>query len=197
MKFSFVKEHRNRWTVSVICRVLKVARSGFYAWLKRKPSARQIRQEQLLTKIRQVHQENRDLYGSPRVYRSLLIDGEVVSRNTVAKLMRQANIRAKRPKRYVPRTTDSRHSKPVADNLLERDFEASQPNRKWLADITYVPTDQGWLFLAAVLDCFSRKVVGWAMDQRMTADLVIDALKMALLHRQPDGNLIPQTNAFN
>ena len=190
MKFAFVKEHRRRWPVRTICRVLKLARSGFYAWLARKPSARQLRHEKLLAKIRQVHQENRQLYGSPRVHRGLLIDGEVVSRNTVAKLMRQANIRAKRPKRYVPRTTDSRHGKPVADNLLERDFEASQPNSKWLADITYVPTDQGWLFLAAVLDCFSRRIVGWAMSECMTADLVIDALKMALLHRQPAGDLI-------
>ena len=190
MKFVFVKEHRKTWPVRTICRVLKVARSGFYAWLKRKPSARQVRQQKLLAKIKVVHQENRELYGSPRVYRALLIDGEVVSRNTVAKLMRQENIRAKRPKRYVPRTTDSKHNQPVAKNLLERDFQASQPNSKWLADITYVPTDQGWLFLAAVLDCFSRKIVGWAMSESMTADLVIDALKMALLHRQPDGDLI-------
>jgi putative transposase len=190
VKFVFVKKHRKRWPVRTICRVLKVARSGFYAWLKCKPSARQVRQQKLIEKIKIVHQENRELYGSPRVYRALLIDGEVVSRNTVAKLMRQQNIRAKRPKRYVPRTTDSRHNKPVADNLLERDFAADEPNSKWLADITYVPTDQGWLFCAVVLDCFSRKVVGWSMSESMAADLVIDALNMALKHRQPDGNLI-------
>lgn len=190
MKFAFVKEHRTRWPVRVICRVLKVARSGFYAWLKRKPSSRQIRQQKLLEKIKAKHLENRQLYGSPRVHRALLIDGEVVCRHTVAKLMRQAKIRAKTRRRFVPRTTDSNHCKPVADNLLERDFTASEPNRKWVADITYVPTDEGWLFCAAVLDCFSRRIVGWAMSDSMPTDLVSDALKMALLHRQPGGDLI-------
>jgi putative transposase len=124
------------------------------------------------------------------VHRALLIDGEHVSRNTVAKLMRRAKIRAKTKRRFVPRTTDSRHGKPVADNLLGRDFTASEPNRKWLADITYVPTDQGWLFCAGVLDCFSRRIVGWAMCDQMPTDLVADALKMALLHRTPDAELI-------
>jgi len=190
VKFAFVKEHRTRWPVRVICRVLKVARSGFYAWLKRKPSSRQIRQQKLLEKIKAKHLENRQLYGSPRVHRALLIDGEVVCRHTVAKLMRQAKIRAKTRRRFVPRTTDSNHCKPVADNLLERDFTASEPNRKWVADITYVPTDEGWLFCAAVLDCFSRRIVGWAMSDSMPTDLVSDALKMALLHRQPGGDLI-------
>jgi transposase InsO family protein len=170
--------------------VLKVTRGGFYLWKKRKPSARQIRQQNLLKKIRIKHRENRELYGSPRVHRALLIDGEVVSRNTVAKLMRQAKIRAKTRRRYVPRTTDSRHRKPVANNLLARDFEAPAPNQKWLADITYIPTDEGWLFLAGVLDCFSRKIVGWAMCDGMPSDLVSDALKMALLHRQPDQDLL-------
>ena len=188
MKFAFVKEHRTRWPVSVICRVLKVARGGFYAWLKRKPSARQLRQQDLLAKIRVAHAENRELYGSPRVHRALRIGGETVSRNTVAKLMRQAKIRAKRRRRYVPRTTDSRHAKPVADNTLARDFAADAADRKWLADITYVPTAQGWLYVAAVLDCFSRKVVGWSMADHMETDLVSDALKMALHHRQPDGH---------
>lgn len=190
MKFAFVKEHRKRWPVRVICRVLKVARSGFYAWLKRKPSARQIRQQKLLEKIKAKHLENRELYGSPRVHRALLIDGEQVSRNTVAKLMRQAKIRAKSKRRFVPRTTDSGHQQPVADNVLDRDFTAAEPNQKWLADITYIDTDEGWLFCAAVLDCFSRKIVGWAMCDGMPTDLVADALKMALLHRQPGGHLI-------
>ena len=198
MKFAFVKDHRtrrggrspDRWPVRVICRVLKVARSGFYAWLKRKPSRRQVHQQKLLEKIQVVHRENRELYGSPRVHRALLIDGELVCRNTVARLMRQAKIRAKTRRRFVPRTTDSTHQKPVADNLLQRDFTAGEPNRKWVADITYVPTDEGWLFLAAVLDCFSRKIVGWAMCETMPADLVVDALKMALIHREPGEDLI-------
>jgi putative transposase len=195
VKFAFVKEHRSCWPVRVMCRVLKVARAGFYAWLKRGPSRRQIRQQKLLQKIKTKHLENRELYGSPRVHRALLIDGELVCRNTVAKLMRQAKLHAKsrRRRRFVPRTTDSTHGKPIAQNLLERDFAASEPNRKWVADITYVPTDESWLFLAAVLDCYSRKIVGWAMSAGMPSDLVADALKMALLHRQPgssSGDLI-------
>lgn len=185
MKFAFVRDHRKRWRISVMCRVLKVARSGFYAWCKRPVSARAKRNEQLLAKIRQAHRENRELYGSPRVHRALLIDGEVVSRNTVAKLMRQAKIRAKSRRRFVPRTTNSVHQKPVADNKLNRDFAASTPNQKWLADITYVPTEQGWLYLSAVLDVFSRKIVGWSMADHLETDLPADALKMALLRRGP------------
>lgn len=188
MKFRFVKDHRRLWPVTVICHVLKVTRSGFYAWLKRKPSARQIRQEELLIKIRVAHAQNHELYGSPRVHRALLIDGELVSRNTVAKLMRQAKIRAKTRRRFVPRTTDSTHAQPIAGNVLNRDFTAESVNRKWLADITYVPTGEGWLYLAAVLDCFSRKLVGWAMAEHMETDLVAEALKMALVHRRPDGD---------
>jgi putative transposase len=190
VKYAFIKDHRRRWPVRVMCDVLKVWHSGFYAWLKRKPSRRQVHQEKLLAKIKIKHLENRELYGSPRVHRALLIDGEVVCRNTVAKLMRRAKIRAKTRRRFVPRTTDSTHHKPIADNLLARNFEATEPNRKWLADITYVDTDEGWLFCAAVLDCFSRRIVGWAMSDGMPTDLVADALKMALLHRQPDGDLI-------
>ena len=187
MRYAFVREHRRRWPVGVMCRVLKVSRGGFYAWHKRPPSPRARRQEQLLKKIRKVHQENRELYGYPRVHRALLIDGEVVSRNTVARLMRIAKIRAKVRKRYVPRTTDSRHDRPVAKNLLGRDFTAAAPNQKWLADITCVPTGEGWLYVAAVLDVYSRKIIGWSMARHMETDLVADALQMALQHRRPSG----------
>lgn len=190
MKFEFVQDHRRRWPVGTMCRVLKVSRSGFYRWQGRKPSARQIRREELLERIRIAHRQNQELYGSPRIHRVLLIGGQVVSRNTVAKLMRQAKIRAKTRRKFVPRTTDSRHHQPVAANLLARDFTAQAPDRKWVADITYVPTRQGWLYVAAVLDCFSRKIVGWAMDDQMPADLVSDALKMALYSRRPGRGLI-------
>ena len=187
MRFGFIRAHRRRWPVGVMCRVLKVSRSGFYAWRRRPPSRRAQREEQLLKKIRQVHEESRGRYGYPRAHRALLIDGESVSRNTVAKLMRKEKIRAKTRKRYIPRTTDSRHDKPVADNLLQRDFATEAPNRKWMADITYVQTEQGWLYLAAVLDAFSRRVVGWSMNDHMESELVSDALKMALTHRCPAG----------
>ncbi len=190
MKFAFVEEHRKRWPAGITCRVLRVSRSGYYAWRtrrKRSPSPRRQRQDKLLAKIRVAHQVNRELYGSPRVHRALLIDGEVVCRNTVAKLMRQAKIRAKTKRKFVPRTTDSTHRQPVAANLLARDFAADSANRKWVADITYVPTGEGWLYLAAVLDCFSRKIVGWAMEDHMETDLVSNALKMALHHQRPAG----------
>lgn len=190
MKFAFIKEHRRTWPVVAICRVLKVSRSGFFAWLKRPVSKRQRRQEELIEKIRAVHQENRELYGSPRVYRSLLIDGQIVCRNTVAKLMRQANIQARTRRRFVPRTTDSTHRQPVAVNALDRNFTAPAPDRKWVADITYVPTAQGWLYLAAVLDLFSRKIVGWSMADHMKTDLVSDALQMALGRRDPKQGLL-------
>jgi putative transposase len=183
VKFSFIREHRRRWPVAAICRVLKVSRSGFFAWLKRPASKRQRRRQELIEKIRAAHQENREFYGSPRVHRALLIDGEVVSRNTVAKLMRQEKIRARNKRKFVPRTTDSRHEHPIADNLLDRQFQSSGPDCKWVADITYVPTDQGWLYLAGVLDCFSRKIVGWSMADHMETSLVSEALQMALIHR--------------
>ena len=190
MKFAFIKEHRCRWPVGVMCRVLKVSRSGFFAWLKRPVSARHRRQEQLIEKIRLVHQQNRELYGSPRVHRALLIEGQLVCRNTVARLMRLAKIRAKSRRRFVPRTTDSSHQQPVAENLLNREFAASAPDRKWVADITYVPTQEGWLYVAAVLDVFSRKIVGWSMAEHMRVDLVSDALQMALQRRCPSDGLL-------
>ena len=190
MKFAFVKEHRKQWPVAAICRVLKVSRSGFFAWSRRPPSQRQRRQEELLRKIKQVHQENRELYGSPRVHRALLIDGQSVSRNTVAKLMRQEKIRARTKRRFVPRTTDSTHQQPVARNLLDRNFTAERPDRKWVADITYVPTQEGWLYVAAVLDLFSRRIVGWSMANHMQTDLVSDALQMALQQRSPAAGLL-------
>jgi transposase InsO family protein len=187
VKFVFIEEHQQRWPVQTSARVLKVSRSGYYAWLKRETSARSQRNDELLAKIRKVHQENQELYGSPRVHRALLIDGEIVSRNTVAKLMRQDKIRAKSKRRFIPRTTDSAHTKPVADNTLGRDFAASARDRKWLADVTYVPTEQGWLYLAAVLDCYSRKIVGWSMADHLETDLAAAALEMALLQRDPRG----------
>jgi len=190
VKYAFVRENHRRWPVGVMCRVLLVSRSGYYGWRNRPASRRRQRREALVAKIRIAHQENRQLYGSPRIHRALLIDGESVSRNTVAKLMREANIRAKQRRRFVPRTTDSAHQKPVAGNILDRDFTASKPDRKWAADITYVPTDQGWLYVAAILDVHSRKIVGWSMADHMESELVIDALRMALHHRQPGEGLL-------
>lgn len=194
MRFAFIKENRTTWPVSVMCCVLQVSRSGFFAWLKRPPSLRSKRQEELMEKIKKAYLENRELYGSPRLYRALLIDGVIVCRNTVAKLMRKEKIRAKNKRRFVPRTTDSRHEKPVAPNLLERDFTAAKVDCKWVGDITYIATAQGWLYVAAVMDLFSRKIIGWAMADHMQTDLVSDALKMAIEQRRPNESLLHHTD---
>lgn len=190
MKFAFVKEHRRVWPVGVICRVLGVTRSGFYAWMRREPSARQLRREELAEKIIAAHQANRRVYGSPRIHRELVAGGEKVCRNTVARIMKQRKIRGRIRRRYVPRTTDSRHGQAVAWNVLDRQFNAERINSKWVADLTYVPTQQGWLYLAAVMDLCSRRIVGWSMADHMRVELAADALKMALAWRRPANELL-------
>jgi len=190
VKFAFVKEHRRVWPVGVICRVLGVTRSGFYAWMRRKPSARQLRREDLAKKIIAAHQANPRVYGSPRIHRELVAGGEKVCRHTVARIMSQRRIRARIRRKYVPRTTDSRHQQAVARNVLDRQFNTDRTNSKWVADITYVPTQQGWLYLAVVMDLCSRRIVGWSMADHMRVELAADALKMAIAGRQPADELL-------
>lgn len=190
MKFRFIQEQLQQFPIEAACDVLQVSRSGYYAWRDRPQSEQANRREQLTRKIQVVHQQNLRVYGSPRVCLALQAQGERVCENTVAKVMRQQGIRAKTKKKFVPRTTDSVHEQPVADNLLNREFAAEGPNRKWATDITYIPTDEGWLYLAGVLDLFSRKVVGWAMADHMRTELVSDALQMAILHRRPGQGLL-------
>ena len=141
-------------------------------------------------KIRQVHEQNRKVYGSPRVCRALAAQGESVSENTVADIMKERQIRAKRKRKFVPRTTDSAHQQPIADNVLDRQFNAALPDQKWAADITYIPTDEGWLYLAGVLDLCSRRIVGWSMADHMRVTLASDALNMALARRRPGEGLL-------
>ena len=172
------------------CIVLKVSRSGYYAWLRREPSARQRRHEELAEQIAKVHQANRGVYGSPRVYQVLNSQGQRICENTVAKIMREQELRAKVKRRFVPRTTDSDHENPIAPNVLDRQFTAEAPNHRWVADITYIPTDEGWLYLAGVLDLYSRKIVGWSMADHLGCELVADALVMGLLRRQPSADLL-------
>ena len=172
-----------------MCKVLGIARQSYYAWRKREPSQRQQENQQLLEEIKEIHEESRCTYGSPRIHRTLKARGHTVGRGRVARLMRENGIRAVQ-KRSSRRTTDSNHNFPVADNLLERDFSATRPNQVWLADITYVRTTEGWLYLAAVLDAYSRKIVGWAMDRTMSRKLCIDALTMAISNRQPSRPLV-------
>jgi transposase InsO family protein len=168
--------------VALLCRALGVSRSGYYAWRKRQPSAAEVRREELTEEIATIHAEVKGRYGSPRIHAELVARGCACCVNFVAKLMRGAGIAAK-TKRKFRQTTDSNHSMPVAENVLDRQFDPEEPNARWCADITYVPTREGWLYLAVVEDLFSRKVVGWSMDQTMTSRLVVDALEMALARR--------------
>ena len=190
MKYAWIAAHRNVFEITQMCRVLDVGVSAFYASLKRPQSARKLRREELLSQIRNAHRESRETYGSPRVFEELKAQGVKVCRNTVAKIMSQERIRARMVKRYVPKTTDSRHAHAVAENILDRDFRAEAANQKWVADITYIATDEGWLYMAAVLDLHSRRVVGWSMGEQMRAELVKDALKMAVARRKPGKGLL-------
>jgi putative transposase len=177
-----VKKHQNQYPVEVLCKVLGVSRSGFYKWLGRCPSKRSVRREKLLMEIKTVHKESHGNYGSPRVHEQLKLNGTHCNRKTVEKLMSKNGIRSKTKRRFKA-TTNSKHNKPVAENLLNREFHAAEPDQKWVSDVTYVWTDEGWLYLAVFIDLFSRMVVGWSMSSRMTEDLVIDALRMGLMTR--------------
>jgi transposase InsO family protein len=191
VKFAFIQEHLStQFSLAVVCEVLEVSRSGYYAWRKRPQSLRERRREELAEKIQQVHEENRKVYGSPRVCQALKAQGESVCENTVADIMKQRQIRAKSKRKFVPSTTNSKHRQPITDNLLDRQFEALLPNQKWAVDITYIPTDEGWMYLAGVIDLCSRKIVGWSMADHMRVDLVSDALKMAIARRNPGEGLL-------
>jgi len=182
------------WPLSVLCSVLGVARSGFYAWGKRSVSRRRQRQEQLVEAMREIHgQRHKRSYGSPRMQRELVAQGHRVSENTVARLMRQRGLRATTARKF-RHTTDSNHRLPVAQNVLDRQFEASGPNEKWVSDITYVWTDEGWLYLAAVEDLYSRKVVGWSLGERLTSELVNEALRMAIGRQLPMVDLLAHSD---
>lgn len=165
-----------------MCKKLGVSTSGYYAWLSRRPSARSIANEQLLAQVREVRHGHAKNYGSPRVFRALRKAGCRAGRHRVARLMRTHGIFVRQKRRWV-KTTDSQHSLPVAPNLLAREFTALAPNTRWVGDISYIPTDEGWLFLAVVLDLFSRRVVGWSMDDNMRTPLVTKALTMAVEQR--------------
>jgi len=189
LRFEFIEQHREEWPIAVMCRVLEVSRSGFYAWKKRPESARSQRQQELVSEMQVIHAD-RDMknYGSPRMRDELVSRGHVVSENTVARLMRERGLRAAGSRKFRV-TTDSKHSLPVAKNVLNREFEPGSADRVWLSDITYIWTREGWLYLACVLDAYSRKVVGWSMSERMTKELVLDALRMALGRRRLDGEV--------
>jgi transposase InsO family protein len=193
VKFDFIRTEKARHAVRTLCRVLEVSRSGFYAWCSRAASKRAVEDRRLMAQIEAVFAEHRARYGSPRITRELRAKGVRVGRHRVRRLMRLGALRTRRRRRWV-RTTDSRHAHPVAPNLLARQFTVEAPNRVWAADITYLPTRQGWLYLAVVVDLFSRAVVGWSMSRRIDQKLTLDALESALLRRKPRRGLIAHSD---
>jgi transposase InsO family protein len=190
VKFAFIRDHQGEFPVELLCDVLKVSRSGYYAWTKRPPCAQTTRRAELVGRIREIHQANRGVYGSPRIHRELDAQGIACSENTVAKLMRQEEIRSKAKRRFVVKTTDSRHDHPVAENTLAREFYPAKPDTVWVADLTYVPTSEGWVYLATVIDLCTRMVVGWSTATHLRAELACDALRMALTSRKPKRGLL-------
>ena len=175
--------------VGLMCMTLEVSRSGFYAWLGRDPSHRGQENAMIRMKMRDIHKRSRETYGSPRMQAALAAEGIHVSVNRVARLMREDGLCAKTKRRFKA-TTQSKHDLPVAENLLDQDFTIDRPNAVWVSDITYIPTDQGWLYLATTIDLYSRRVVGWAMEAHMKTDLVLAALAMAIGTRDPGPGLL-------
>lgn len=189
MKYAFIEQHRQLFPVSRLCAVLGVSPSGYYAARGRQPGQRSQANQRLALHIRVAHRASRQTYGYRRIYHELRAQGMTVGRHRIARLMRELGVQAKGRRPY-KRTTRANPQHPVASNHLQRDFSASQPNQKWVVDITYIATGQGWLYLAVVMDLFSRKIVGWSMDTRMKTDLVATALQMALRQRRPSSDLL-------
>jgi len=182
MRYRFIEAEKARFPVRWLCQVLRVSRSGFYDWRTRPLSAGARETQRLQLKIRVIHRASRRTYGSPRILSALRDAGESCGRHRVARIMRLAGIRAKTVRKFRA-TTNTKHRHPIAANLLAQDFTAARIDQRWVSDITYIPTREGWLYLAVVMDLYSRAIVGWAIDKRMTAQLVRDALTMALWRR--------------
>ncbi len=197
MKYAWIARHKTYWPITLACEVLQVSASGYFEHWRRKDASkpsraganRRISDEALLVHIRSIHAEVKQEYGWPTMCKELVARGIRVGKERVRKLMQRHGIKAKGKRKFVV-TTDSKHDLPIAPNLLSRDFRADRPNQKWTSDITYIATDEGWLYLAAVIDLFSRQVVGWSMQAHMQARLVTDALRMAWFRRRPAPGLI-------
>jgi len=184
-----MKDHRSIFPLPLMCRTLGVSRSGYYAWHKRQPSVRFQRRSLLRTAIRTAHEASRQRYGSPRIAAALKRSGVACCENTVARIMRSDGLAAKGKRRFKA-TTDSSHDLPTAPNRLNRCFEQKRPNQAWTSDITFIATEEGWLYLATEMDLYSRKIVGWALSDRLTTDLVAGALRMAIERRRPSAGLM-------
>lgn len=189
MRYCAIQEHDRRYPIRLMCRALAVSPAGYYAWRSRPESHRAVSARTLLSAIRVIHQESRETYGSPSIWDALLKQGHGVGEHRVARLMRQHGIRAKTVKKWRA-TTQSHHRFPVAANTLNRQFTVEYPNRVWAGDLTYIWTAEGWLYLAVVLDLYSRAVIGWAMGVRLTVDLAERALTLALANRTPTAGLL-------
>lgn len=193
MTFRFIEDHRHHWPVHLLCETLEVSTAGYYAWRQRPTSSQEQRRTALVAEIRAIHAETKARYGSPRIHAELTARGQDCCVNTVAKLMHDHDIRAKTARKFRC-TTDSNHHLPVADNVLDRQFNPSEANEIWVADITYIPTREGWLYLAAVEDLFSRRVVGWSIAEHLESRLVVDALELAVQRRLPGEGLLAHSD---
>jgi len=190
MRYRFIETHKKVWPINVMCSVLNVSSSGYYGWTHRRPSRRALANDILDSHIRQVFSAHKQRYGAPRIADEVNGQGLSCSENRVARRMRVLGIQGIQSKKFKV-TTDSNHDKPVAEDLINQNFTASRANQKWVSDITYVWTDEGWLYLAVVMDLYSRAIVGWSMNRRMTQQLIADALTMALFRRAfPKGTII-------
>jgi putative transposase len=195
MKYQFIEDHRTVWPAAIQCRVLAVSRSGYYTWRKRPVSESAQRREELTSRIQAIHaMKYHDVYGAPRLQAELEAQGHSCNRKTVAKCMKEAGIKASTMKRFRVTTTDSNHPHPVAANVVDREFAPSGKNQTWTADVTYIPTGEGWLYLAAVEDLYSRKIVGWSMSDRIDSRLVVDAMQMAVQRELPDAGLVAHSD---
>lgn len=184
-----MKKHVGQWSIEEMAKALSVSRSGYYQFIKRKPSKREQENERLLQEIRVIHQDSRAIYGSPRIHAQLQRQGALCSRKRVVRLMKQEGIEAKMRKRFRT-TTRVNSSAKKAPNLLQQNFTAEKPNQRWVSDITYIPTAEGWLYVAAILDLFSRRIVGLSMGKHLTTELVRNALYQAITHRKPESGLL-------
>ena len=189
MRYRAIQEHDRRYPIRLMCRALAVSAAGYYAWRSRPESPRAVSARTVLSAIRVIHRESRETYGSPSIWDALVKQGHRIGEHRVARLMRQNGIRAKTVKKGRA-TTQSNHRLPVAQNTLNRQFMVEAPNRVWAGDLTYVWTTEGWLYLAVLLDLYSRRVIGWAMGHRLTVDLAEQALTMALVTRRPEAGLL-------
>lgn len=189
MRYAFIRDHDEEWPIKHTCRVLMVSTSGYYKWLRHQDGPGANPQGKLMEEIRRLYEKFNGIYGSPRIHEELKSLGYEVNHKCVERLMREMGLSARPPKRFV-RTTDSDHDGPIAPDLLQQDFSAEGPDQKWVGDITYIATDEGWLYLATVMDLYSRKIVGWSFSDSLERSIAIDALKMAIANRRPKAGLI-------